>query len=154
MSLALQAYTALLRPRKPSPLYNTCQRHLRLSTSSSFRQDTTTPAQPPPPPISAFPSTSSSGSSEPSEPSAEPYFIRRSKSHNLPVYERAARGGNLRLTSIKKVEGDIGRLRDQLLRELNLDPKDVKVNLLTKQIVFKGWKKDEIVKFLEARLCS
>lgn len=42
----------------------------------------------------------------PGPPPALPYFVRRSRLHNLPVYRRLVKG-NRRLTELRHVEGDI-----------------------------------------------
>ena len=36
-----------------------------------------------------------------------PFFIKRSKFNNLPVYTDYKRGGNYKLTVIRKIEGDL-----------------------------------------------
>lgn len=51
----------------------------------------------------------------------EPYFVRRTPTRNLPVYQLAKRGGNLKQTRLRKIEGEGAQLLRQL--ELQLDPK-------------------------------
>ncbi|KZF21880.1 hypothetical protein L228DRAFT_269329 [Xylona heveae TC161] len=82
---------------------------------------------------------------------SEPYFVHRTPSRQLPIYTLAKRGGNLHQTKIRKVEGDVKVLRDQLQQALQLDSKDITINSLTKHIIVKGWRKSEITKFLEQR---
>ena len=36
-----------------------------------------------------------------------PFFIKRSKFNNLPVYSDYKRGGNYKLTVIRKIKGDL-----------------------------------------------
>lgn len=67
----------------------------------------------------------------------EPYFVRRTHTKNLPVFHQTKSGGNLRQTKIKKIEGDIVKLQHQLQEELQLDPKDVAINYLTRHIIIK-----------------
>lgn len=69
----------------------------------------------------------------------------------LPIYNLAKRGGNLHQTKIRKIDGDVQVLRDQLEKELGLDRSHVVVNSLTRQIIVKGWKKPEIARFLEGK---
>lgn len=150
MALLLQQYVTLLRPLKVSPISTSGPRCMRLCTQARLRQegmpllmnarrktydrgrgaDNTQARLHPPYPSSPSPIDLSSAP-------PEPYFVHRTKSNNFPVYQRAARGGNLRQTLVRKVEGDIKALRDQLQQELNLDPKDVTINMLTKQVIVK-----------------
>ncbi|KAJ5918879.1 Phosphopantothenoylcysteine decarboxylase [Penicillium verhagenii] len=82
-----------------------------------------------------------------------PYFIRRTGSNQLPVYLVTKAGGTKQLTKIQKTEGDLDALREDLARSLNVDLRspDVSVNRLTGHIIVKGWRKNEILKFLQER---
>jgi large subunit ribosomal protein L49 len=51
------------------------------------------------------------------------------------VYHLAKRGGNKKLTSIKKVEGDRARFRAALARDLGVPEKGVVVNNLTGHVI-------------------
>ncbi|RAL64718.1 hypothetical protein DID88_001749 [Monilinia fructigena] len=82
-------------------------------------------------------------------PNQPPYWVSRTPSKNLPVYLLAKAGGNLKQTKIRKIEGDIMKLKDQL--EEAFFNKEIRVNQLTKQIIIKGWCKPEVEKFLVAR---
>ncbi|KAJ5792846.1 Phosphopantothenoylcysteine decarboxylase [Penicillium pulvis] len=64
-----------------------------------------------------------------------PYFIRRTGSNQLPT------------------EGDLDALREDLARSLGVDVRssDVSINRLTGHIIVKGWRKNEILKFLKER---
>lgn len=66
-----------------------------------------------------------------------PYKISRTPSQNLPVYLLAKRGGNLKQTKLRKIEGNINMLRMDLQQALGLEEKEVVTNQLTKQIIIK-----------------
>jgi len=80
-----------------------------------------------------------------------PYFVHRSNTNNLPVYEEAKRGGNLHQTRIRKLEGDLPALREQLITALNLPPERISINSVTQHIIIKGHYKNKVVKFLEGK---
>jgi large subunit ribosomal protein L49 len=67
----------------------------------------------------------------------ESYFVRRTSPGNLPVYHTKKRGGNLRETKIRKIEGNIMVLRDQLQKALGVESKEVNINPLTHDIIIK-----------------
>jgi large subunit ribosomal protein L49 len=68
---------------------------------------------------------------------AKPYRITRTPSNNYPVYTLAKRGGNMKLTKLRRIEGDVNVLRDDLQQALGMDQKEVVINQLTKQIIVK-----------------
>ncbi|KAI9707141.1 MAG: hypothetical protein M1836_000101 [Candelina mexicana] len=72
--------------------------------------------------------------------SPEPYIVHRTPSRQLPIYLDAKRGGNLHQTRIRKIEGNITELRNQLQQALQIPPKDIAVNQLTRHILIKVWK--------------
>lgn len=72
-----------------------------------------------------------------STPHILPYNVLRTTSKQLPVYLLAKRGGNLKQTRLRKIEGDIGALRTELQDALGLEHKDVVVNALTMHIIIK-----------------
>ncbi|GLI73247.1 tRNA [Penicillium ochrochloron] len=82
-----------------------------------------------------------------------PYFVRRTGSNQLPVYLVTKAGGTKQLTKIQKTEGDLDSLRSDLAQTLGVDTRspDVSINRLTGHIIVKGWRKPEIVKFLQER---
>ncbi|OOQ91845.1 putative mitochondrial large ribosomal subunit L49 [Penicillium brasilianum] len=82
-----------------------------------------------------------------------PYFVRRTGSNQLPVYLVTKAGGTKQLTKIQKTEGDLDALRSDLALTLGVDNRspDVSINRLTGHIIVKGWRKPEIVKFLQER---
>ncbi|KAK0705727.1 mitochondrial large subunit ribosomal protein-domain-containing protein [Apiosordaria backusii] len=119
----------LLRPT-PSPIF----RQL-LSTQP---QHTQTPVQPPP-----EPQTQSKRS--------YPFVVGRSGANNFSVYQLAKRGGNLKLTLVKKVEGNRIAFKEELAKGLKLSAKDIKVSSLTGHVEVRGHRKSEIVAFLEEK---
>ena len=54
------------------------------------------------------------------------------------MYKLAKRGGNLRQTRLRKVEGDIARLKTDLQEALSLEDEHIKINHLTKHIIIKA----------------
>ncbi|XP_064359352.1 large ribosomal subunit protein mL49 isoform X2 [Dromaius novaehollandiae] len=73
-------------------------------------------------------------------PPALPYFVRRSRLHNVPVY-RDVTNGNRELTVVRKIEGDIwaleGELRAFLAQRAGREPR-TQVNELTGTLRVKG----------------
>ncbi|KAG4026338.1 hypothetical protein MFRU_042g00660 [Monilinia fructicola] len=82
-------------------------------------------------------------------PNKPPYWVSRTPSNNLPVYLLAKAGGNLKQTKIRKIEGDIMKLKEHL--EDAFFNKEIRVNQLTKQIIIKGWCKPQVEEFLVER---
>lgn len=67
------------------------------------------------------------------------YFVRRSVTGNLPVYTDFKAGGNKMVTEIRKIDGDIIQLRNDMQLDLPHIPKDSwKVVMQSKKIVVKG----------------
>ncbi|KAF1956649.1 hypothetical protein CC80DRAFT_548144 [Byssothecium circinans] len=79
------------------------------------------------------------------------YHVTRSSSKNLPIYTDYKRGGNLHLTTIRKVTGDLSALRDELRVFLNKKNEEVKINSLTSHVIVKGHHVPEVTDFLKAR---
>ena len=79
------------------------------------------------------------------------YFVTRTSSNELPVYTLRKRGGDLKLTRIKKIDGDPEVLRDELRQALGLEGKDCVVNNLTRHVVVKGHHKPQIDRYLRER---
>ncbi|KAL2193234.1 mitochondrial large subunit ribosomal protein-domain-containing protein [Corynascus similis CBS 632.67] len=103
--------------------------------------------------VSNIPPTSSSASQESAssspDPTPKPYYVRRTPSNQLAVYHLAKRGGNKKLTTIKKVEGDRARFRLALAQGLGLQEKGVVVNNLTGHVIIPGHRKEEVTGWLE-----
>lgn len=67
-----------------------------------------------------------------------PYHVHRTPSQQLPVYHLAkGGGGNLHLTKIRKIDGDIKALRNDLQQALGLKDEHIAVNQLTRHIMIK-----------------
>jgi large subunit ribosomal protein L49 len=79
------------------------------------------------------------------------YFVTRTKSNELPVYTDTKRGGNLKLTTVRKIDGNPEVLRDALRERPGLEGKRVVVNEVTKHVVIKGHVKPEVIDFLRER---
>ncbi len=71
------------------------------------------------------------------------------------MYHDVKRGGNLKLTLVRKVDGKVEALRDELRTTLGtsvgLDQDRVVVNGVTRQVVIKGHYKMEVERFLRER---
>ncbi|THZ41353.1 hypothetical protein D6C87_05792 [Aureobasidium pullulans] len=80
-----------------------------------------------------------------------PYFVTRTPSNELPIYTLRKRGGNMRLTRVKKIDGKIDVLRDALQMELGVPDAECVINRLTNHVMIKGWHKPRIEAFLKAR---
>lgn len=140
---------------------------MALSTSSLYFNFLRPLALPHASTLSRFLSTSSTSPTKSSSPSSQPsksklstesagsillpYRVLRTPSQQLPIYNLAKRGGNLKQTRLRKIEGDINVLRAHLQKALGLEDKEVVINQLTRHIIVKGHRKADIAKFLEDR---
>ncbi|KAF2481939.1 mitochondrial large subunit ribosomal protein-domain-containing protein [Neohortaea acidophila] len=79
------------------------------------------------------------------------YFVTRTRNNELPVYHDSKRGGNMKLTLVRKIDGEVEVLRDQLRARLHLKKEDCIVNPITRQVVMKGHWKPEVANFLRER---
>jgi large subunit ribosomal protein L49 len=66
-----------------------------------------------------------------------PYAVSRTPTQGLPVYQLAKSGGNLKLTKVRKLSGDIEILRKELEETLTPKPQYVQINPLTNHIMIK-----------------
>ena len=66
-----------------------------------------------------------------------PYHVHRTASQQLPVYLLAKRGGNLHQTRIRKIDGSIMDLRNDLQQALGLEVDHITINQLTRHIIIK-----------------
>lgn len=57
----------------------------------------------------------------------------------------------MKLTKLRRIEGDVKALRNDLREALGMEEKEVAINQLTRHIIVKGHKKPEIEKFLKER---
>jgi len=64
--------------------------------------------------------------------------VSRTHTKNLPVYLETKRGGNLKITTIKKVDGDKQLMRQNLAEAMGLGEDQVQLNPTTGHIVVKA----------------
>lgn len=84
------------------------------------------------------PATTASPSSTTSSPEQLPYRVNRTPSKNLPIYLLAKRGGNLKQTRLRKIEGDLAKLKEDLQQALKIEEdKEIQINQLTRHIIIK-----------------
>lgn len=81
----------------------------------------------------------------------EHYFIARTPTRNLPVYQESKRGGNLKQTRVRKVSGQTAALVAQLTGALEPRPEWIRVNGVTGHVEMKGWYKGQVEGFLVGR---
>ena len=67
----------------------------------------------------------------------KPYRVLRTTTNNLPVYLLNKRGGNLKQTRLRRIEGNINILRLDLQKALGVEDKEITINQLTQQIIVK-----------------
>ncbi|KAF4449771.1 mitochondrial large ribosomal subunit l49 [Fusarium austroafricanum] len=66
------------------------------------------------------------------------YIIRRTPSSQLPVYHKWMSGGNRVIVIIKKIDGDRSKLVQDLARDLEIKPVDIRLNPSTQHVEIKG----------------
>ncbi|KAL8822183.1 MAG: hypothetical protein Q9191_007075 [Dirinaria sp. TL-2023a] len=66
-----------------------------------------------------------------------PYYVHRTPSKQLPIYKLAKRGGNLKQTRLRKINGDVSALRRDLMEAMKLEEKECRINQLTGHILIK-----------------
>ncbi|XP_034261685.1 large ribosomal subunit protein mL49 [Pantherophis guttatus] len=79
------------------------------------------------------------------------YFVRRSRMHNIPVYKDTSHHGTRKLTIIRKIEGDIWALENDVkafLTELSGRTPATQVNENTCSICVKGYFEEELKTWL------
>ena len=76
-----------------------------------------------------------------------PYFISRTENNNLPVYQEYKEGGNKLQVRIRRVEGDLQFLKNQIEEAFQMKG-GVRINPLAGHVIVKGRRRDEIVRFL------
>lgn len=80
------------------------------------------------------------------------YFVNRTSSNELPIYKLwKNQGGSLLLTHVKKIDGSVETLRNDLVKELKLKSEDVTINPVTRHILIKGHIKHLVQQFLWRR---
>ncbi|KAH9905941.1 mitochondrial large subunit ribosomal protein-domain-containing protein [Xylariomycetidae sp. FL2044] len=92
--------------------------------------------------------TTSTRSADQNQPAQLPYFVGRNLFNNLSIYHKSKRGGNLKLTVLKRGEGNLQVLKQDLKSALQLREGDISVNSVTKHLVIKGHKSEQVANFL------
>lgn len=83
-----------------------------------------------------------------------PYFVSRTKNHQVPVYLSSTFRGQRKITKLRRVEGDIWALEKDLKQTLQSALKkrvETRVNEVSGQIDFKGIHVDMISDYLMAK---
>lgn len=88
---------------------------------------------------SSFETTTAASSTftTPTPPRQLPYFVERNPFNNFGVYQQKKRGGNLKVTLLKKGAGDLVALKNDLIDALQLRAEEVSINNVTKHIMLK-----------------
>ncbi|MCJ1387929.1 hypothetical protein MMC18_000772 [Xylographa bjoerkii] len=149
MSNSVKVASAMLFLRPlPPPSRRFAKSFLRtIATSRSSRAEISPPAS-----LLAAPSPAASPpTATVTSPILLSYHVHRTASKQLPVYHLAKRGGNLHQTRIRKIDGSINDLRNELQLALRLKDEHIVINQITRHIIIKGWKKAEVDKFLKDR---
>ncbi|KAF2001084.1 hypothetical protein P154DRAFT_619702 [Amniculicola lignicola CBS 123094] len=133
--------------KAPKPFPKTKAKSPKAAATSPVELTPTSPKSSPP---ASTPEPSGPQSITLSLPPAR-YHVARSHNKNYPVYTDYKRGGNLHLTTVRKITGEAAALRDELRIFLNKKEGDVNINNVTGHVVVKGFHKGEIVKYLQAR---
>ncbi|XXH02036.1 mitochondrial large ribosomal subunit [Hypoxylon texense] len=115
-------------------------RYLSTTIEQSSSSDSATPP--------SLESASSSTQPESQNASRLPYFVGRNNLNSLSVYHKKKRGGNLEVTVLKKGEGDLRALKQDIKEALQLNEGDISINSVTRHIVIRGHKRVQVVNFL------
>lgn len=119
----------------PSLLRTAAPRRLLQQPTPFLRPLTTAAAagaaQPQPP--SATPPAPTTPRPGPPDPRL-PYFVSRTPFKKLAVYALNKRGGSLKLTMVKKIEGDKAAFKSALMKELQLEADQVRIKVPTGHI--------------------
>ncbi|CZR64261.1 uncharacterized protein PAC_14159 [Phialocephala subalpina] len=113
----------------------------RISTATASKS-VSKPPPPSPKPTKATNSSPPSGISS-IETKVYTYRITRTPSNNYPIYAMAKRGGNMKLTKIRRIEGDVNAFRRDLMIGLGLGEEEVVINQLTRHVIVKVWTQDK-----------
>ncbi|KAF9360791.1 hypothetical protein BGX26_007742 [Mortierella sp. AD094] len=98
--------------------------------------------------------TTATASSTVKAPSTKPplprtYFVERTKSGQLPVYSEFKNAGSRPLTIIRKIQGNAGALRTDLLT--TYPGAEVRLNERSNQVILKGLVMDDVRQWLTAK---
>jgi large subunit ribosomal protein L49 len=123
-TMASSAPLLFLRPMAlPRP--STLHRFLGIAKASTTATTSSSSPGPPTP-------TQAPAAAQP-----KPYRVTLTPSKNYPIYTLAKRGGNMKLTKLKRIEGDVNALRNDLREAFGVDDKEVTINQLTRHIIVK-----------------
>ncbi|KAI0538527.1 mitochondrial large subunit ribosomal protein-domain-containing protein [Xylaria digitata] len=86
--------------------------------------------------------------SETNPPRQLPYFVGRNNLNNFSVYHKTLRGGNYKITLLKRGEGHLSALKQDLIAALQLPDDEVSIKSVTNHLVIKGHKREKVVHFL------
>ncbi|KAI1407936.1 mitochondrial large subunit ribosomal protein-domain-containing protein [Hypoxylon sp. FL1857] len=129
------------------PIHTRC-----LTTTTTTTQSSEQPEQPSSsesvPPSSPEPASSSTTETQPQEKRQLPYYVGKNNLFNFGVYHKTKRGGNLKLTLLKNIEGDLHALKRDLKASLQLNDGEVSVNSVTRHIEIKGHRKMQVLNFI------
>jgi large subunit ribosomal protein L49 len=103
----------------------------RITTAADSSASSPSTSIPRPPPAAS--SSSATSTSQPTTP-RPPYLVTRTPSLNLPIYTDTKRGGNKKLTILKKIDGDARALKEALRSELRLEEGKIRINHVTGHI--------------------
>ncbi|KAI1181815.1 mitochondrial large subunit ribosomal protein-domain-containing protein [Nemania serpens] len=93
-------------------------------------------------------STDSTDSAAAVAPRKLPYFVSRNNLNNLPIYQKSKAGGNFKITILKRGEGDLAALKQDLKDVLHLPDDEISINSRTQHIIVKGHKREVVKHFL------
>lgn len=105
-----------------------------------------TPSGAAPAPTTAATPSSQDGSAKP--PRTLPYFVARNQLNNLAVYQTTS-AGTKKHTLLKKGEGNLAALKQDVTTALGLPEGAVTVNNVTRHIRIKGHHIRDVTKFLK-----
>jgi len=88
-----------------------------------------------------------SPSSPPSD--EKTYYVYRTPSQQLPVYQKKKKNGLFPLTEIKKVSGNVEDLKAELQQALMLPDGKIRINPVNKHIIIKALVKNKVAAYLE-----
>ncbi|PVH87929.1 hypothetical protein DL98DRAFT_509455 [Cadophora sp. DSE1049] len=142
----LHKYLNLARPSLSQPSLRS-QSTLTSATPTATSPLTTPSASSASAQSSTF-SAATTPTSSPAPPS-KPYRLIRTPSNKLPIYLLWKRGGNKKLTRVRKIEGDVNVLKTDLQIALGVKEGDVTVNQLARQVIVKGHMKPQIEQFFK-----
>ncbi|KAJ1667907.1 mitochondrial 54S ribosomal protein img2 [Coemansia sp. RSA 2052] len=71
-----------------------------------------------------------------------PYFVHRTRFQSLPVYTDVKNGKTRKLTTVRRIEGDLEALRADMAKALS--DSSIQIKRTSQQLVIKGDRSDEV----------